>query len=189
MNRAQRTIQWASLHSSNKSVQNWLQPIRRTQIKISNRTITISTQTRSGKARAKDSCPMEVDAMSAAVKGTSPVTARRLLDRTARRLVTHVTAATERVTRRQFAPQPILSLKVEAKAKEDGSRTAGKGGGDGQKGSWQQKGGKAKGGGNAKGWGKGKGNGLYDLDLWGGSENGGGDWSEWDNSSYYSGIR
>ena len=64
--------------------------------------------------------------MSATVNGTSPVTARRLLDRTARRLVTHVTAATERVTRRQFAPQRILSSKMEAKEKEDGSRTAGK---------------------------------------------------------------
>ena len=40
--RAQRMTRWASLHSSNKSAQNRLQRIRRTQVKNSNRTLTIN---------------------------------------------------------------------------------------------------------------------------------------------------
>ena len=60
--------------------------------------------------------------MSATVKGTSPVTARHLLDKIARQLVTHATAATERVTRKRFVQRPILSSKAAGKEKEVGSR-------------------------------------------------------------------
>ena len=62
--------------------------------------------------------------MSATVKGISPETARHPLDQTARRLETHVTDATGRVTRKQLARRPILISKAVEKAKEVGSKMA-----------------------------------------------------------------